>query len=107
MASGKTGPGRQQKRPPAGTFRAGLEITSRSGWVTRQYRLLLLQDRVRVAYANGRIAYDVRFDDDAGSVTCTCPAFEADGNCKHRDAVLALLDGLVRRLGRATTQIPA
>ena len=27
-------------RPAAGTFRAMLEITNRSGWVTRDYRLL-------------------------------------------------------------------
>jgi uncharacterized Zn finger protein len=80
----------------------GLEITNRSGWLTRAYRLLLLPDRVRVAYADGRFAYDLRFDAGAGGATCTCPAFEADGACKHLDAVLALLGGLAERLGPQT-----
>jgi hypothetical protein len=92
-----------RRRATAGTFRARLEITNRSGWVTREYRLLLRPDRVRVAYADGRIGYDVRFDQEAGEVVCTCPAFEADGRCKHRDAVLALLEGLALRLGRTVT----
>jgi hypothetical protein len=86
-------------RRPAGTFRAGLEITNRSGWLTRSYRLLLLPGRVRVVYADGRFGYDVRFDAASGGVTCSCPAFEADGSCKHRDAVLALMEGLAQRLG--------
>jgi hypothetical protein len=93
---------RHKSGPPAGTFRAGLEITNRSGWLTRAYRLILLPDRVRVAYADGRTSYDVRFDEAAGGVTCTCPAFEADGGCKHRDAVLALKDALTRRLEPGT-----
>jgi hypothetical protein len=87
-------------RPTAGTFRARLEITNRSGWVTREYRLLLRPDRLRVVYATGRIGYDVRFDGERGEVVCSCPAFEADSSCKHRDAVLALLEGLAERLGK-------
>jgi hypothetical protein len=90
-------------RPAAGTFQASLEITNRSGWLTREYRLLLLPDRVRVAYAVGRVSYDVCFDPAGGDVVCTCPAFEADGSCKHRDAVLALVEGLAQRLGREGT----
>jgi hypothetical protein len=92
--------GRRRSGPPAGTFRARLEITNRSGWVTREYRLVLLPDRVRVAYAAARTYYDVRFDPQGREVVCSCPAFEADGHCKHRDAVLALLEGLAQRLGR-------
>ena len=88
----------------AGTFRAGLEITSRSGWVTRAYRVLLLPGRVRVVYADGRIGYDVRFDEESGGVTCICPAFDADGGCKHRDAVLALMEGLRQRLEPPTRE---
>jgi hypothetical protein len=87
-------------RRTAGTFRTRLEITNRSGWLTREYRLVLRPDGVRVAYAVGRVHYDIRFDAEQGAVVCTCPAFEADGHCKHRDAVLALLDGLAQRLGR-------
>jgi uncharacterized Zn finger protein len=75
-----------------------LEITNRSGWMTREYRLLLRPGCVRVAYAVGRVYYDLRFDEERASVVCTCPAFEADGHCKHRDAVLALLEGLLQRL---------
>jgi hypothetical protein len=90
-------------RPTAGTFRARLEITNRSGWLTREYRLLLPHGRVRVAYAVGRVHYDVGFDEQRGEVVCTCPAFEADGHCKHRDAVLSLLEGLLQRLGRRVT----
>jgi hypothetical protein len=93
---------RRKTGPAAGTFRAGLEITNRSGWLTRAYRLLLLPDRVRIAYADGRTSYDVRFDEAVGGVTCTCPAFEADGDCKHRDAVLAPKDGLTQRLDHAS-----
>jgi hypothetical protein len=88
------------QRPNPGTFRARLEITNRSGHLTREYRLLLRPGGVRVAYAVGRVWYDVGFDAERGEVVCTCPAFEADGHCKHRDAVLALLDGLAHRLGR-------
>jgi hypothetical protein len=93
--------GRRPARPTPGTCRAGLEITSRSGWVTRAYRLLLLPDRVRVAYADGRFSYDLRFDAGREGVTCTCPAFAADGDCKHLGSVLALLRGLADRLGPA------
>ena len=88
-------------RPAAGAFRARLEITNRSGWVTREYRLTLPPGCVRVAYAVGRVSYDVRLDPERGEVVCSCPAFEADGHCKHRDALLALLEGLAQRLGRA------
>ncbi len=87
------------QRPNPATFRARLEITNRSGRVTREYRLLLRPGGVRVAYAVGRVWYDVAFDEERGEVVCTCPAFEADGHCKHRDAVLALLEGLAQRLG--------
>jgi uncharacterized Zn finger protein len=52
-----------------------------------------------VAYAKGRIHYDVSFDAHRGEVVCTCPAFDADGHCKHRDAVLALLEGMAQRVG--------
>src|SRR5204862_6960062 len=90
---------RPQVRPAAGTFRTRLEITNRSGWLTREYRLLLLPDRIRIAYAVGRIYYDISVADH-GEVVCTCPAFEADRHCKHRDAVLALLESLARRLGQ-------
>lgn len=83
---------------PPGSFRAGIEITSRSGYVTRGYRLILLPDRVRIAYAVGRVYYDLRCD-ATGEVTCTCPAFDDVGHCKHRDAVVALLEGLGQRLG--------
>ena len=93
------------KRRTAATFRATLEITNRSGWVTRRYRLLLLPGRVRVAYAVGRLFYDISRDDN-GEVVCDCPAFEADGHCKHRDTLLALLDGLAQRLGRQITPLP-
>jgi hypothetical protein len=92
--------GKYPKRPTPGSFRAGMEITSRSGSITRAYRLLLLPGCVRIAYARGRVYYDLRCD-EAGTVTCTCPAFEEDGHCKHRDAVLALVEGLTRRLGPA------
>jgi hypothetical protein len=105
MASQQEGHSRRPARATAGTFRAGLEITSRSGSVTRSYRLLLPPGRVRVAYTDGRAGYDVRFDAEIGDVTCTCPAFEADGNCKHRDAVLALLEGLAQRLGRGAPSV--
>jgi hypothetical protein len=85
-------------KPTPGTCRVGLEITNRSGWLTRAYKLSLLPGRVRVAYADGRTSYDLRFDDETGGPTCTCPAFEADGGCKHLDAVVALMEGLTRRL---------
>ena len=88
------------QRPGAGTFRTRLEITNRSGHLTREYRLLLRPGGVRVAYAVGRVWYDVGFDEERGEAVCNCPAFEADGHCKHRDAVLALLEGLAERLGR-------
>jgi hypothetical protein len=93
---------RRKAGPAAGTFRTGLEITNRSGWLTRSYRLLLLPDCVRIAYADGRTTYDVRHDEECGGVTCTCPAFAADGDCKHRDTILALMDGLMRRLDRGS-----
>jgi hypothetical protein len=92
---------RAQDRPSAGTFRTLLEITNRSGWVTREYRLLLRPAGIRVAYANGRMSYDLHFDEERGEVVCSCPAFEAQGDCKHRDAVVALFDGLAQRLGRS------
>jgi hypothetical protein len=88
-------------RPAAGAFRARLEITNRSGWVTREYRLSLAPGCVRVAYADGRVGYEVRLDAGRGEAVCNCPAFEAEGHCKHRDALLALLEGLAQRLGRA------
>lgn len=88
-------------RPTRATFKAGLEITSRSGWVTRDYRLRFEPGQVRVAYANGRVSYTVRFDEGRGEAVCSCPAFEAEGHCKHRDALAALLEGLVERLGGA------
>jgi hypothetical protein len=88
-------------RQTAGTFRARLEITNRSGWVTREYRLVFLPGCVRVAYTVGRTSYDLAFDPERGDAVCTCPAFEADGDCKHRDAVVALLEGLAGRLGRS------
>jgi uncharacterized Zn finger protein len=53
---------------------------------------------VRVAYAKAHIWYDIHFDSERGEPVCTCPAFEADGHCKHRDAVLALLEGLGQRV---------
>jgi hypothetical protein len=89
----------QRAAPAKGTFRTRVEITSRSGWVSREYRLVLLPGGVRVAYAAGRTSYDISFDAGRGEAVCTCPAFEADGRCKHRDAVVALLEGLARRLG--------
>src|SRR3954463_9250122 len=92
--------GAKQGRPAAGTFRALLEITNRSGWVTRDYRLVLRPDGVRITYADGHVWYDVRHDPQRDQVVCTCPGFEADGFCKHRDALLALLDALAERLGR-------
>src|SRR5271155_1062586 len=88
--------GQGRARPAAGTFRAALEITNRSGHVTREYRLRFLPDRVRIAYAAGRISYDIRFDEERGEVVCTCPAFEGEGCCKHCEAMLALLDGLTQ-----------
>jgi hypothetical protein len=96
----------QRTAPPAaGTFRTRLEITNRSGRVTRDYRLLLLRDRVCIAYADGWCSYDVRFVPEVGEVVCTCPAFEDDGCCKHQGAVLALLEGLAERLGRAVVPV--
>jgi uncharacterized Zn finger protein len=91
---------RREDKPAKGTFRARLEVTSRSGWVTREYRLLLRPGRITVAYADGGMSYDVAFDPALGEATCTCPAFDADGHCKHLDALLALLEGLAGRLGR-------
>jgi hypothetical protein len=91
----------QGRGPAAGAFRARLEITNRSGWVTREYRLSLAPGCVRVAYADGRVRYEVGLDPARGEAVCSCPAFEADGHCKHRDALLALLEGLAQRLGRA------
>src|SRR5688500_8568651 len=91
----------QPTRPAAGTFRAGVEITNRSGWVTREYRLLLRPGYIRIAYAVGRMYYDIKFDPEAGKVTCTCPAFAADGHCKHRETVLTLVGELASRLGPA------
>jgi hypothetical protein len=103
MAQRGAGGGRLA-RPAAGTFRTRLEITNRSGWVTREYRLLLLPaGGVRIAYAAGRVSYDLHFDPQHGDAACTCPAFDADGHCKHLDAVLALLEGLAQRLGRTVT----
>ena len=89
------------RAPAAGAFRARLEITNRSGWVTREYRLSLTPGCVRVAYADGRVRYEVGLDPARGEAVCSCPAFESDGHCKHRDALLALLEGLAQRLGRA------
>src|SRR5262245_17076596 len=100
-----TGRGAQTGRPAAGTFRTRLEITNRSGWVTREYRLLLQPGRLRIEYASGRIGYNLHFDPEAGDIVCTCPAFEADGECKHKDAALALLEGLAKRLGRAVVPL--
>jgi hypothetical protein len=106
MTHGVAANGRQQAhRRVASTFRARLEITNRSGHLTREYRLLLPPGRVRVAYAVGRVHYDVRFDPDTGGVVCACPAFEGEGQCKHRDALLALLEGLARRLGRRVVPV--
>lgn len=92
---------RDRERPAPGTFRTLLEITNRSGWVTREYRLVLEEGCIRIAYASGRWSYEVRHDADRGEPVCSCPAFAADGHCKHRDAVLALFTGLAQRLGRA------
>jgi uncharacterized Zn finger protein len=83
-------------------FRARLEITNRSGWVTREYRLLLEPGCVRLAYVAGQVSYDVRRDEETGNVVCDCPAFEKEGSCKHCDAVLALLEELTQRLGPRT-----
>lgn len=85
-----------------GTCRARLEITNRSGWLTRQYRLIFHPDHLRLAYLKGRVQYTLRFDEQSQNVCCSCPAFEADGSCKHKDSLLALLEGLARRLGRAS-----
>jgi uncharacterized Zn finger protein len=101
-------PARYKQRPPAGSFKVGMEITNRSGSITRAYRLLLLPGRVRIAYASGQVYYELRCDAETGAVTCTCPAFAEEGECKHRDAVVALMDGLSQRLTQpAENPVPA
>jgi hypothetical protein len=102
MTERAAGQRRGPARPSAGTFRARLEITNRSGWVTREYRLFLRPGYVRLVYANGKVSYILRFDDESGVVACNCPGFEAEGSCKHRDAVVALFEGLAQRLGGAS-----
>jgi hypothetical protein len=81
-----------------------MEITNRSGYVTRDYRLTFLPDRVRISHVEGRMSYDVFFDEEREMVVCTCPAFETDGCCKHRDSLLSLMEKLNQRLGSSSGQ---
>ena len=91
-------------RPAAGTFTTQLRITNRSGHLTRDYRLALCPGCVRISHADGPTSYDLYFYEAFGDAVCTCPAFEADSECKHRAALLALLEGLAERLGRRVTR---
>jgi hypothetical protein len=95
----------KQVRPPAGTFRAKLEITNRSGWVTREYRLLFRPDSIRVVYTNSRVSYTIRRE-ESGDVVCNCPSFDPETGCKHRDAVMTLLEGLEQRLRPRAAEVP-